>query len=130
MRTATHTTSATRLQLLETNLRVVARRLHSDPERFIRRILEPCIRGKLLRRLLFLGLDDRETIQAHLSLAVHWSEHERLAAVKGRLHVNGRYIEQGAPDLPPLLEKFEEAVADRGLRVALVLHLRLGFKHR
>lgn len=126
MRTATHTTTATRLQLLEANLRVAVHRLDRDPKRFIRRVLEPCIRGKLLRRLLFQGLDDQETIQAYFSLAVDWSEHERLAAVKGRLHVNGRYIEQGAPDLPPLLEKFEEAVEERGLWVALVLHSRSG----
>ena len=95
MRTATHTATATRLQLLEANLRVAVHRLHRNPERVIRRVLEPCIRGKFLRRLVFLGLDDNETIRAQLSLAVDWSEHGHLAAEKNHLHVDGRSMKQG-----------------------------------
>lgn len=99
---------------------------HRDPERIIRRVLEPCIRGKFLRRLLFLGLDDQETIRAQLSLAVDWSEHEHLAAEKNHLHVDGRSMKQGAPELRGLLESFEDEMANGGLRIALVLHLRPG----
>lgn len=123
MRTATQTTTATRLQLLQANLRVATCRLHCDPERVIRKVLDPCMRVKLLKRLEFLGLDEREMIQAQLSLTVDWSEHEHLAIVNSRLRVEGRVIQKGAPELQALLDSFEEVVADKRLRIATVLHL-------
>jgi hypothetical protein len=94
------------------------------PERFTRKILGPCVHGKFLRRLAFMGLDNDGAIRAQLVLEVDWLEHGRLAAVQGRLIVDGRSMQQGAPEVQGLLNSFEDAVVNRGLQVTLVLYLR------
>ncbi len=118
MRTCTRTTTCTRTEMLVLLVRVAVHRVADDPERILRRVLEPGIEQRLLRRLTFLALDEEGLCHARLLLSVNWNEHRRLNAVQSQLSLPVQ-PEEAAPELREMLASFERAVERDHLRVCV-----------
>lgn len=115
--TRTQTKTSTRAELIQVNMEVLAVRLLSKPRGIIDRVIRPGVEQGFIRRLDFWGLDEEGLCHARLSLKVDWAEHNRQVQITSRVRIDGRWVERVAPEVRTLLEGFERAVEQRGLRV-------------
>jgi hypothetical protein len=124
--TTTRTTTATRAELIRINLEVAVYRLLDNAPRLVEQVIRPAVKHRFLRRIDFWAIDDRGLCHAHLRLAVDWTEHERQVMGSSKVRIDGRWVEQVAPEVRVLLEGFEQTVAERGLQVRASLGVTPG----
>jgi hypothetical protein len=119
--TRTHSRTATRTGLLRLQLEVAARRLASDADRVITKMIRPGLAEGFLGRLDFYALDANGASHARLSLGVDWEEHRGLVATSATVRVPAGWVDRVAPEVHVAIEFFQEVVEESGAKVKVYL---------
>lgn len=119
--TRTHTRTETRTALVRVQLEVAARRLTSDAERVITKMIRPGLAEGFLGRLDFYALGAEGSTHARLSLGVDWAEHRGLVATAATVRVPAGWVDRVAPEVHVAVEFFQEVVEQVGATVKVFL---------